>query len=88
MTVCEVQNPDDPENKNEEYWYLLHWGMTAGKFVGDHGEQFASQWTIAICQNIKTGVIQTFIPDVITILGYERINERTKNWSSTGGKDK
>jgi len=84
MTVCEVYDPEDPKNEKEEYWYLLHWGLTAGKEPAGNGTYFTSQWTVAICQNMNDGRVQTFIPDAITILGYERINEKTRDWSRPG----
>jgi len=88
MTVCEAYDPEDPENKNEVYYYLLHWGLSAGKFTDENGSAFVSQWTVAICQNMKTGIINTFIPEAITILGYERANEKFSNWTKPDRGDR
>lgn len=79
-TVCEVPNPEDPDNENEQYFYLLHWGMTAGKLSDGEGGMFMSSWTIAICQDIKTGQIHTFLPDYIKVIGYERFAEKVRDW--------
>ena len=52
------------------YYYLLHWGLTY-EILMDKEQRYPVSYTVGICQNIKTGVIKTFIPQEITVVGKE-----------------
>lgn len=54
----------------EVLYYLLHWGLTY-EILLDKDARYPVSYTVAICQHIKTGVVKTFIPQELTILGKE-----------------
>ena len=55
----------------EVYYYLLHWGLTYEILI-DNQQRYPVSYTVGICQHIKTGVIKTFIPQELTIIGKEQ----------------
>ena len=67
-----VLDEDKKEKFTEELYYLLHWGLTYE--IRTHQDQyFTVQYTIGICQHIESGVIMSFIPAVLTVVGKEKI---------------
>jgi len=76
--LLDVENkPMDSKRKDQkqqltgEMYYLLHWGLETN-FVYDKSQNpIPYSSTIGICQHIKTGVIETFIPGVIKVIGHE-----------------
>ncbi len=64
---CEVTwqdtEGDEPVTMKEQY-YLLHWGMKF-QIINEIGVNY----TVAICQNCKTGDVMCFNPEQLRILG-------------------
>lgn len=56
----------DPVN-----FYLLHWGLEYVLLQDEHGKPYGINYTIGICQEIQTGLIRTFLPTEIRIIGVE-----------------
>ena len=85
MMPVEVPDPKDDEKviteEMEVYFYFLHWGLTAGSLADGKGGTFNASWTIAICQHIETGQINTYIPEVIKFVGYARPDEKIRDWN-------
>jgi hydrogenase maturation factor len=52
------------ENDEKEQFFLLHWGLKM-QVIND----LAVTFTVAICQNVKTGDILCFYPEQLRILG-------------------
>ncbi len=81
----EVPDPDDDEKviyeEQEIYYYFLHWGLTAGSLVNEKGGTFNASWTIAICQHIETGIVYTFLPEIIKFVGYAKPSEKIGDWN-------
>ena len=67
-----VLDEDEKETFTEELYYLLHWGLTYE--IRTHEDQyFTVSYTIGICQHIKSGAIMSFVPQLLTVVGKERI---------------
>jgi hypothetical protein len=67
-TVVEGTWEDEGEMKTDRY-YLLHWGMKYDLIPDANGNLMPVQYTVGICQHIKTGNIELFLPDLIKVLG-------------------
>lgn len=69
-------NPDKKSKKVQEpafedvMYYLLHWGLTYEILVDKDG-RYPVSYTVGICQHTESGVVKTFIPQELTILGKE-----------------
>jgi len=68
--LCEIEYPQDTEAEEmvmvKERYFLLHFGLKF-EIVNDIGVSY----TVAVCQNIKTGQIECFAPERLRILGTE-----------------
>jgi len=51
-----------------EYW-LHYWGLDYKVFDVDAERIAAVNYTIAVCEHVKTGQIETFLPGQIKIIG-------------------
>lgn len=75
-TLCEISWEKDGELEEGEstiekdLYFLLHWGLKH-EIVQVEERMLAINWTVAICQNVKTGVIECFAPEQLRILGNE-----------------
>ena len=69
-TTRKSKKPQEPAFEDVLY-YLLHWGLTYEILI-DNQQRYPVSYTVAICQHIKTGVIRTFIPQELTVLGKEQ----------------
>lgn len=51
-------------------YYLLHWG-TQAEFAKDKENEITHVWqyTVAICQDVKTGLVNTFEPTELRVVG-------------------
>lgn len=72
-------NQIDPSKKTKKVqepafedvmYYLLHWGLTYEILI-DRESRYPVSYTVGICQHTKTGVVKTFIPQELTVLGKE-----------------
>lgn len=54
----------------EVMYYLHHWGLTYEILI-DKDSRYPVSYTIAICEQFKTGIIKTFIPGELTVVGKE-----------------
>lgn len=80
--LLDVENkPMNPRKQDQrqqivtERYYLLHWGLQVGVAYDKESNPIPYSQTVAICQHIKTGKVETFIPNDITIVGTERIGK-------------
>jgi hypothetical protein len=64
-TYCEVTKESQDEDGNaiyeRDFYYILHWGLT----IND----FGINYTVAICENCKSGQIEMVEPQQIRIIG-------------------
>jgi hypothetical protein len=67
-------NKDVKQQFVKEKYYLLHWGLETNFVYDQDSRPIPYSSTVGICQHIKTGGIQTFIPSVIKVVGYEMEN--------------
>jgi hypothetical protein len=67
--LCEVTWTDDsgeePKTVRDKY-FLLHFGLCYNIIEGA-----GVSYTVAICQNVKTGQLEFFSPDQLRIIGVE-----------------
>lgn len=68
--IFENGTDQEVQMKPEQY-YLLHWGLETNFTHDQNGYPIPYSSTVGVCQHIKTGVIETFIPGVIKVLGKE-----------------
>lgn len=61
-TLVEVSYNDEDDKK--EQYFLLHWGLKM-QVIND----LAVTFTVAICQNVKTGDILCFYPEQLKVIG-------------------
>ncbi len=61
---------EEPVTKKEQY-YLLHWGLKCEVIDVGEGRMVGVSYSVAICQNIKTGEVMCFPPEQLRILGTE-----------------
>ena len=61
----------EPETVNEMF-YLLHWGLETSMVYDASQYPIPYSQTVGICQHIKTGHIQTFLPSLIRVVGFEQ----------------
>lgn len=54
----------------EVMYYLHHWGLTYEILIDKDG-RYPVSYTIAICEQFKTGIIKTFIPSELAVVGKE-----------------
>ncbi|RLD57083.1 MAG: hypothetical protein DRI97_06155 [Bacteroidetes bacterium] len=68
---------DEPSRKiqelayEEQMYYLLHWGLTYEILV-DSNQRTPVTYTIGICQHISNGIIKSFVPTDLTVVGKEQ----------------
>lgn len=67
-TAVEVTFEIDGVDRKDIY-YLLHWGLKYDMLPDSYGQLVPVHYTVAICQHIKTGTIETFLPDQLRVLG-------------------
>jgi hypothetical protein len=56
---------EEPKTMKEKYW-LLHFGLKC-EIINDIGVSY----TVCICENYKTGQLETFDPSQVKIIGTE-----------------
>jgi hypothetical protein len=69
-TIVEVTFDEDGYEKKDLY-YLLHFGMKYDLIPGESGYMIPVQYSVAICQHLKTGQIETFMPEQLRVEGNE-----------------
>ena len=67
-TIVEVSWDEEGREKKDNY-YLLHFGLKYDLAQDGHGNLVPVHYTVAICQNIKSGAIEMFLPDQLRVLG-------------------
>ena len=65
----ELKEGESPYAKGQ-YW-LLHFGLDYRTMEVEEGRLVAVNFTVAICQNCKTGQLEKFLPEQVKILGTE-----------------
>lgn len=69
-TIVEVTFDEDGQEKKDLY-YLLYWGLKYDLIPGENGYMIPVHYTISICQHLKTGQIETFMPEQLKVEGSE-----------------
>jgi hypothetical protein len=59
---------DDGDGESKARYYLLHWGLKYDLISEEKGS-VPIHYTIGICQHCKTGVIETFLPEQLRVIG-------------------
>ncbi len=54
---------------NKIQGYLHHWGMQFETWVDREGGEHVGQYTVAIVEDAETGVVHTFQPTDIKVIG-------------------
>ncbi len=74
-TICEItlikdgtEDNIEPTYERKEY-YLLHFGLKYQVIDCGDGRLAVGSWTVAICQDQKTGQIKCFLPEQLIIKG-------------------
>jgi hypothetical protein len=67
----DVSKLDQKQQFLGELYYLLHWGLETNFVYDQNNTPIPYSSTVGICQHIKTGQIEKFIPGVIKVLGHE-----------------
>ena len=65
----EIVNQNDAEIV-EVMYYLLHWGLTY-TILTDQNQNYPVSYTVGICQHLRDGIIKSFTPDLLTVVGKE-----------------
>ena len=68
-TVVEVTTEDEDGREIKDRYILLYWGLKYDMIADSYQNLVPVHYTIAICQHIKTGVIETFLPEQLKIIG-------------------
>ena len=58
----------------KELYFLLHWGLETNFTYDQAQNPIPYTSTVGIVQHIETGVIETFIPGVMTVIGHQHEN--------------
>jgi hypothetical protein len=67
-----VFNPAGAEAQlTPELYYLLHWGLETNFTYDKDRNPIPYTSTVGICQHIKTGMIETFYPGALKVIGKE-----------------
>ena len=75
--LCEAEWDKEGELKEDESLYergqffLLHWGLQYQIIDLGEGRFTTANWTVAICEDCKTGAIRCFLPEQLRILGQQ-----------------
>jgi len=54
-----------------EQYYLLHWGLETSIEYDADKNPIPYTSTVGICQHLKTGHIETFLPGILKVIGTE-----------------
>jgi len=75
-TIVEVIWEEDGSEKKANY-KLLHWGLRYDMVPDSYGNLVPVHYTVAICENLKTGAVELFMPDQLRILGVNIKEEKS-----------
>ena len=74
-TIVEASWDDDQTGAEiKEIYILLHWGLKYNIIPLEDGGGVPVHYTVGVCQHMKTGVIETFLPEQLKVLG-DKIKE-------------
>lgn len=68
-TIVEVTYEDEDGLEKKDNYYLLHWGLKYDLLPDSYGQLVPVHYTVAICENLQSGVIETFLPEQCKVLG-------------------
>jgi hypothetical protein len=68
-TVVEVTTWDEDGFEKKDMYALHHWGLKYDLMANEVGNMMPVHYTVAICENIKTGTIELFMPDQLRVIG-------------------
>ena len=68
-TVVEVTFEDEDGKEARDRYFLLHWGLKYDMIADSYQNLVPVHYTVAICQHIKSGVIETFLPEQLRVEG-------------------
>ena len=60
---------DGEDGPMTDKYFLLHWGLRYELIPDAFGNLQPVHYTVGICQNIKSGAIEMFLPDQLKVLG-------------------
>jgi hypothetical protein len=73
--LAEVTQERDELNEEGETvyeksnWWVLYWGIEYKIIELEEGRIAAVNYSVAICQDYDTGIVRTFLPNQLKILG-------------------
>lgn len=56
---------------SQERYYLLHWGLETNIIYDAEKNPIPYTNTVGICQHMTTGYVETFLPGMIKVIGFE-----------------
>jgi len=69
-TIVEANWEEDGESRQDRY-FLLHWGLKFDMVPDSYENLVPVHYTVGICQNIKSGAIEMFLPDQLKVVGQD-----------------
>lgn len=63
---------DQVPQTTTELYYLLHWGLQVTMIYDKEQNPIPLTTTVGICQHIKAGFIETFLPNRLKVIGVEK----------------
>lgn len=67
VETLKVEGGHSTDQGTGELFYLLHWGLQMNYIM-----ETPTAETVAICQEVRTGRIRTFLPESIKVIGIEK----------------
>lgn len=64
-----IRDEDDNIMYEEREVYLHHWGLQYESITDKDGMIHVGQYTVAICEDLGTGQIHSFMPTQLKIMG-------------------
>lgn len=68
-TVVEVTMEDEEGKEIKDRYFLLHWGLKNDLVTDSNNNLIPVHYTVAICQHVKSGLIETFLPEQLKVEG-------------------
>ena len=68
-TIVQASWDDEDGKEKKANYVLLHWGLKYDLVTDDYNHIVPVQYTVAIVQDLKSGAIETFLPEQLVVMG-------------------